>query len=495
MGLPTKFASKFPFFLKNSHFSILFYSIFSHENSNSHFESLYLVDDNRNKNHTLHNQQQHVQTQHIDYTNTNNTKLTTFLNMDVDPVLILTLVTLIVSLSNYTLSLLQAAAPRRNRHRINDGRLWKQMYRWRKDDKAWITHAGMTYSTFLYTLAQLKPLLEPNGEPTDVRQKPLKQRLLAVLNLFHTGCRQINFELNTGIPQQTISDWVEEIVGALEILEPHYIFLPETPEELQEIAEGFEHWGNSRLPLCVGAIDGTHVPVTSTDISYINCKGYKSINMQCVCDNNLMIRDVFGGFSGNMSDKIVFSRWEEEVGFVNYISTCVPGKMIDGINCSYYLVGDGGYTLRPGCLIPFAGHGAGRLTPEKRDWNYWMSSTRICVEQTFGLLKGRWAILTTTHRMRYTPAKVQRIFTACCVLHNICLLHSDWYPRKNYVDHTPGSLYDASVPDYHMAEEHLTSTAKRQRNVILDHLYTAHLDNHNNIDLNVNIDYDGDLIN
>jgi hypothetical protein len=126
------------------------------------------------------------------------------------------------------------------------------MYRWRGDDKQWKTHVGMTYQTFLFVLDQLKPLLEPRGEPTNRNHVPLRRRLLAVLVLFHTGCRQVNFDLNTGISQSSISDWVEEIVGALEIIAPHFIFLPDTPEQLADIAEGFEHWGNSRLPMCVG---------------------------------------------------------------------------------------------------------------------------------------------------------------------------------------------------------------------------------------------------
>jgi hypothetical protein len=280
--------------------------------------------------------------------------------------------------------------------------------------------------------------------------------------------------LNTGISQSSISDWVEEIVGALEIIAPHFIFLPDTPEQLADIAEGFEHWGNSRLPMCVGAIDGTHIPVQSDDISYINCKGYKSINMQCVCDNNLMIRDVFGGFSGNMSDKIVFAQWEKQVGFVDWIAKRVVGRNFNGTNVCYYLVGDGGYTLQPGLQIPFAGHAAGTLTPEKRDWNYWMSSNRICIEQCFGLLKGRWAILTATHRLKYSPEKVTRIFSACCVLHNICLLEDDWYPRQHYVDHTPGCLYDASFADFHLAPSQYSDRAKTQRMAIMEHLYRVH---------------------
>ena len=361
--------------------------------------------------------------------------------------------------------------------RIPTNRTWKQMYVWRTNDQKWQMNVGMTYSTFLYVLGVLEPILRPRRRRTGRAQHvmPVKEKLLIVLVLLHEGSQQHSMERECGVSQPTISKWVNQVISALDTVSSRYIYLPDTPEELAEIARGYEHYGRSRVPMCVGAIDGTHVPVCSTDISYKNCKGYKSINMQCVCDDQMLIRDAFGGFSGNFCDKTVFAAWEEEVGFVKWLKT-IRGRRIKGIDVCYFLAADGGYTLEPGMLIPFRSNEGDHeyFSTVQRDWNFWHSSMRMCIEQTFGMLKGRWGILTSTHRLPYTPAKVQKIFKACCVLHNMCVLQSDWLPRKDWVNHTAGNLYDASPIDFRTADHHQSDLAKAQRLALLMHLEEVH---------------------
>ena len=335
--------------------------------------------------------------------------------------------TLFASAANYVVNR-PTRAPRRwnvDPRRIKSNRLWKQMKRWRRDNRLWQLHVGMTYKTFLVVLKELKPMLEPNGRHH--RAVKLKKKLLCVLVILHSGCSQHEAVITTGQSQPTISCWLTQIVDALNDIKDTYIQLPRTFAECETIARGFQGWANSQFPMCVGAIDGTHIAVQSDDISHLNCKGYKSINMQVICDDQMLIRSVFGGYSGNFSDKMVFRQWEERIQFVDYISRKLPGRDFNGTNVlvCFCLVGDGGYTLRPGCQIPFAGYNTSRLTPEMRDWNFWLSSNRMIIEQCFGHLKGRFGILVATHRASYTPEKVNRIFTACCVLHNMCILESD----------------------------------------------------------------------
>ena len=365
----------------------------------------------------------------------------------------------------------------RDPSRMATNRIWDQMYAWRENDAKWQMNCGMKYATFLYTLETLKPFLckQPRSTTSAQHCAPAGVKLLVVLVLLHEGSQQHSMERQCGISQPTVSAWVNDVLSALDAVSSRYIYLPDTREELVDIARGFEQYGNSRVPMCVGAIDGTHVPVRSTDISYKNCKGYKSINMQCVCDDQLLIRDVFGGYSGNFCDKTVFSLWEEEVGFVKWLKT-VRGSHIKGVDVGFFLAGDGGYTLNPGLLIPFrSGEGnLENLSPAQRDWNYWHSSMRMCIEQTFGLLKGRWGILASTARLQYAPAKVQKIFKACCVLHNICILQSDWLPRRDWVDHSPGNLYDASPVSFCNIVNEESDLAKAQRLALLLYLQEAH---------------------
>lgn len=57
-------------------------------------------------------------------------------------------------------------------------------------------------------------------------------------------------------------------------------------------------------------------------------------------------------------------------------------------NENYHLIGDKAYPNRIWCMAPFKDFG--NLIPRQRTYNYYHSSTRIVIEHTFGLMKGRW---------------------------------------------------------------------------------------------------------
>jgi len=59
----------------------------------------------------------------------------------------------------------------------------------------------------------------------------------------------------------------------------------------------------------------------------------------------------------------------------------------------------------------------------QQNYNYKHSVTRVVIEHTFGLLKGRWRCLLCL--VLKDVAKDSNFVVAACVLHNFCYLHND----------------------------------------------------------------------
>ncbi|XP_070667098.1 protein ALP1-like [Malus domestica] len=165
---------------------------------------------------------------------------------------------------------------------------------------------------------------------------------------------------------------------------------------------------------CLGALDGTLIPVTITAEErprYRDRKGDISTNMLGVCGPDLRFFYVLPGWEGSASDARVL---RDALHRSNRFH--VP-------NDKYYLV-DAGYTNGPGFLAPYRGtryhlkEWVGNRRPEnyKELYNLRHSRARNVIERAFGLLKKRWSILRTPS---FFDIKTQvRIINACCVLHN-----------------------------------------------------------------------------
>jgi len=142
---------------------------------------------------------------------------------------------------------------------------------------------------------------------------------------------------------------------------------------------------------------------------------------------------------GGRSDASVYSTSDLAV-WIQARSQDVAGiRDIAGVEMSYWVAGDGGYCLRPGLFIPYTKQpGADQLPEAHRDFNFWFSSTRMLVEEVFGVLKGRWRILTSFHHLPYQPKEVHQIFTCCAILHNLNIHWGDgpvW--RRDVSDANP----------------------------------------------------------
>lgn len=165
---------------------------------------------------------------------------------------------------------------------------------------------------------------------------------------------------------------------------------------------------------CIGAIDGTHIPLFVEDdgqARWRNRKAVNSTNVLAVVDFSGRFRYVLVGWEGSAHDAWVLADAVRR-GF----------KVPEG----RYILGDAAYPLANGVLTPYrtVQYHLQRWRLQRRNpstpqelFNYRHSSLRMVVERAFGQLKQRFSILT---RMRQYPLDVQlRLIYALFGLWNI----------------------------------------------------------------------------
>lgn len=85
------------------------------------------------------------------------------------------------------------------------------------------------------------------------------------------------------------------------------------------------------------------------------------------------------------------------------------------------LVGDPAYPLLQWLLKPYTG----TLTRSEESFNCNLSSARVCIENAFGRLKGRWRCLAK--RADISISIVPKVVVACAILHNFCEKQKEHY--------------------------------------------------------------------
>ena len=173
------------------------------------------------------------------------------------------------------------------------------------------------------------------------------------------------------------------------------------------------------FPNVIGVIDGTHIQIwapSEDPHSYINRKGYHSINVQVVCDAEGLFTYCYAGQVGSVHDSRVF-RNSPVACFLEMPERYFPNDS--------HIIGDAAYGIHPHVMVPFRNNG--HLTVRQRNFNFRLSSTRMVIERTIGQLKIRFRILLDCLPLT-DITKNSEFIIACCVLHNICVMKTDVMP-------------------------------------------------------------------
>ena len=212
-----------------------------------------------------------------------------------------------------------------------------------------------------------------------------------------------------GVSESTILNSRDNVIAAvIRHMRTKIISWP-TPEEKQVIKDYYER--KNGFPGVIGSLDGTHIRISSpreNKKSYINRKGFHSIQLQSVCREDLTFTHCFTGFPGSCHD----SRTLKNSDLWHH------GRELCGDD---HILADAAYPLQRWLITPYRDNG--HLTPSQRHFNTMLSSNRVTIERAFGLLKGRFPRLT--HLVVNKVESAVDIIMACCVFHNICIQQSD----------------------------------------------------------------------
>lgn len=188
-----------------------------------------------------------------------------------------------------------------------------------------------------------------------------------------------------------------------------------TSDEISEVTSKFQ--SKKQIPHVIGAIDCSHITIKAPRMNkeaYFNRKHGYSIHLQAVVNADKKFIDVHCGEPGSLHDSRVLRRSPLYLKALENMPAKFPNNT--------FLLGDSAYPNLDWLVSPYKNTGS--LTTAQRQFNYRHSSTRMVVENSFGLLKTRFRRLLHFSEQTYIENIVN--LTVCgCILHNICLMEND----------------------------------------------------------------------
>ncbi|XP_052816442.1 putative nuclease HARBI1 [Mya arenaria] len=134
----------------------------------------------------------------------------------------------------------------------------------------------------------------------------VRQMVLITLRFLATGAFFNVVGDSMGYHKSTVSRVVTRVTEIICKSMKRFIVWP-SDEEKNRVKSGF--FTSAGFPHVVGCVDGTHIRIHAPSVdepAYVNLKGYRSINMQAVCDHEELFTSVNASWPGSCHDAHVF---------------------------------------------------------------------------------------------------------------------------------------------------------------------------------------------
>ncbi|XP_050056248.1 putative nuclease HARBI1 [Aphis gossypii] len=236
---------------------------------------------------------------------------------------------------------------------------------------------------------------------------------------------------------------------------PSIIKMPKSDAEKESVAKDFKMI--ALIPHALGCIDSTSItirtPKHKVKSTYVNRHDIPAITLQGICDSKKRFLDAFTGPPGKIHDARVLKL----SGVLDWLPRLCNEK--------YYLLGDGAYPLRQWLITPY--RNIGHFTESQKHFNKKFSATRVKIENTFGLLKGRFRQLTQIDM--HEVNKITKFIICCCVMHNLCIYNDDLINYNEY-DNEEVIMTDEYVQDITVTDVQLKLAGESKRNNLKEYL-------------------------
>jgi len=281
----------------------------------------------------------------------------------------------------------------------------------RKSDEQFFKFMRVTKKTFIELTEKLQQT-DRFDQPRRQGPTPTSASTAVAVTLWYLGNLSSQREISEifHISQGQLSKTVKCVVDFLCSMSGEVIRWP-TVAEMAHIETEFKVLAN--FPGTVGAIDGCHIPILAPEYcqaDYLDRNHNHSVNLMAVCDSAKRFTYCFAGYPGSVHDQRVFSN--SALGIM--LDAC-PSKYIP--SNFYHIIGDSAFQLHQNLLVPYKD--TGNLTPTEINYNTKLSQTRRVIENTFGLLKGRFRRLK---KLECALSRVSSNIMACCILHNLTIM-------------------------------------------------------------------------
>jgi hypothetical protein len=207
------------------------------------------------------------------------------------------------------------------------------------------------------------------------------RRVLMTVHWLATGCTYREVGLLFG---ERWVDYDTFVVSLIAGQDAKYVRWPRFGEEQDRVKAEFRALRG--FDGCLGAIDGSYIPILAPNAQAANAaefntrKMFYAIQLEAVALPNLLFTHAYTGWPGSRTDAHVLK------------FSSLYRRTRDLIPAGCYLLGDAGYPLLSWLMTPFSKKSVAQ-DATCGDYNFNQASSRVVVEQAFGVLKSRFRIL------------------------------------------------------------------------------------------------------